>query len=107
MRTIQLVAKYSPSRTTNLARNGMECPTKVFTRFAANSSIHPPAARLKQRRRVMNGYRARRSEAEMLRETRSRAAEFCLNGTCLVHAVLSRRFQKIPFFLRHLWSALA
>ena len=43
----------------------------------------------------------------MLEETRSRAAEFYFNSTCLVRAVLSRKFRKIPFFLRHLWSALA
>jgi hypothetical protein len=32
----------------------------------------------------MNGYLSRRSEAQMLEETRSRAAEFYFNGTCLV-----------------------
>jgi len=40
-------------------------------------------------------------------ETRSRAAEFYLNGTCLVRAVFNRKFRKIPFFFRHLWCALA
>ena len=43
----------------------------------------------------------------MLEETRSRAAEFYFNSTCLIRALLSRKFRKIPFFLRHLWSALA
>jgi hypothetical protein len=42
----------------------------------------------------------------MLEETRTRAAEFYFNSTCLVRVVLSRKFRKIPFFLRHLWSAL-
>jgi hypothetical protein len=107
MRTIQPVAKYSPSRTTDLVRNGVEFPPNVFTRFAANSPIYPPATHLERQRRVMNGYFARKSEAQMLKETRSRAAEFYFNGTCLVHAVLSLRFRKIPFFLRHLWCALA
>jgi hypothetical protein len=36
----------------------------------------------------------------MLEETRSRAAEFYFNGTCLVRAVFNRKFRKIPFFLR-------
>jgi hypothetical protein len=106
MKRIQPVAKYSPSRTTILGDNGVELPANVFTRFAANS-IYPAATHLEPRRRVMNGYLARRSEAKLLKETRSRAAEFYFNGTCLVHAVLSRRFRKVPFFLRHLWCALA
>ena len=107
MRTIQPVAKHLPSRPTDLARNGMEFAPNVFMRFAPSSSIHPPAPHLERRRRVMNGYFVRRSEAQMLQETRSRVAEFYFNGTCLVHAVLSRQFRKIPFFLRHLWGALA
>jgi hypothetical protein len=47
------------------------------------------------------------AEAQMLEETRSRASEFYFNGTCLVRAVFSGRFRKIPFFMRHLWCALA
>jgi hypothetical protein len=43
----------------------------------------------------------------MLEETRTRAAEFYFNGTCLIRAVWGGRFQKVPFFLRHLWYALA
>ena len=43
----------------------------------------------------------------MLGETRSRAAECFFNGTCLARAVFNRKFRKIPFFLRHLWCALA
>ena len=43
----------------------------------------------------------------MIEKTRSRAAEFYFNGTCLVRAVCGGRFQKVPFFLRHLWCALA
>jgi hypothetical protein len=43
----------------------------------------------------------------MLEKTRSRAAEFYFNGSCLLWAAFSGRLQKIPFFLRHLWYALA
>jgi hypothetical protein len=41
----------------------------------------------------------------MLEDSRSRAAELYFNGTCLIRAVYSGRFQKVPFFLRHLWCA--
>ena len=68
---------------------------------------HPPATHLERQSGVINGYLLRKNEAQMHEETRSRAAEFYFNGSCLVRAVLSRRFRKIPFFLRHLWCALA
>ena len=54
----------------------------------------------------MDSYLFRRSKAQLLEETRSRGAEFYFNGTCLVRAIFSGRFQKVPFFLRHLWCAL-
>jgi hypothetical protein len=78
----------------------------VFTQFASKSSFYP-APRLERQPRGMKTCLSRRSEARMLEETRSRAAEFYFNGTCLLRAVFSRRFRKIPFFLRHLWCALA
>ena len=43
----------------------------------------------------------------VVEHTRNRAAEFYLNGTCLVRAICCRAFRKVPFFLRHLWCALA
>ena len=43
----------------------------------------------------------------MFEKTRSRSAEVYFNGSCLVRAVCIGRFEKVPFFLRHLWSALA
>jgi hypothetical protein len=38
---------------------------------------------------------------------RNRPAEFYLNGTCLCRAICCGSFRKVPFFLRHLWCALA
>ena len=55
---------------------------------------------------AMGGYLFRKSNVRLLEETRNRAAECYFNGTCLVRAISSGRFQKIPFFLRHLWCAL-
>jgi hypothetical protein len=46
----------------------------------------------------MNGYLSRRSEAQMLEETRSRAAEFYFNGTCLVRAVFNPEIPEDPIF---------
>lgn len=43
----------------------------------------------------------------MREETRSRSAELYFDGSCLVRAVCIGRFEKVPFSLRHLWSALA
>ena len=114
MRTIQPVTKYSSSRITELAPNDVEeilvaarnLLADVFTQFASKSSIHP-APRIERQPRGMKTCLSRRSEARMLEETRKRAAEFYFNGTCLLRAVFSRRFRKIPFFLRHLWCALA
>ena len=54
-----------------------------------------------------DGYLFKKGEAQMLEETRSRAAEFYFNGSCLLRALFSRRFRKIPFFVRHLWCAIA
>jgi hypothetical protein len=115
MRTIQPITKDSPSRSTDLASDGVEeisvasrkVPAGVLTQFATKFSIRPPATHIGRQPRVMNAYLSRRSEAQMLEETRSRAAEFYFNSTCLVRAVSSRRFRKVPFFLRHLWCALA
>jgi hypothetical protein len=44
---------------------------------------------------------------KVVKHTRNRAAEFQLNGTCLVRAICCGAFRKVPFFLRHLWCALA
>jgi len=44
---------------------------------------------------------------DVYEKSRSRAAEFYLNGYCLIRAVCTARFERVPFFLRHLWSALA
>ena len=115
MRTIQPITKYSPHvarispqtvwRKISVASR--KVPAGVFTQFATKFSIRPPATHIGRQPRVMNGYLSRRSEAQMLEGTRSRAAEFYFNSTCLVRAVSSRRFRKVPFFLRHLWCALA
>ena len=43
----------------------------------------------------------------MPEENRNRAAEFYLNGICLVRAAFGGEVGKIPFFCRHLWRALA
>jgi hypothetical protein len=58
-------------------------------------------------RQLMNAVPSRASKVQLLEETRCRSAEFYFNGLCLVRAVLRGRFSKIPFFLRHLWCALA
>jgi len=44
---------------------------------------------------------------KVVEHPRNRAAEFHLNGTCLVRAICCGAFRKVPFFLRHLWCALA
>ena len=44
---------------------------------------------------------------EVLENTRNRPAEFYFNGTCLVRSIFCGAFRKVPFFLRHLWCALA
>ena len=46
-------------------------------------------------------------EITIFEKTRSRTAEVYFNGSCLVRAVRIGRFEKVPSFLRHLWSALA
>lgn len=43
----------------------------------------------------------------MLGITRSRAAELYFNTSCLVRAAWAGRFEKVPFFIRHIWCALA
>ena len=53
----------------------------------------------------MNSNLSHKSTEAMLEDSRSRAAELYFNGTCLIRAVCSGRFQKVPFFLRHLWCA--
>jgi hypothetical protein len=45
-------------------------------------------------------------QSKTLQETRHRTAELYLNGTCLVRSICCGSFQKVPFFLRHLWCAL-
>lgn len=55
----------------------------------------------------MNSFLSTRSEAAMLENSRSRGAEFYFNGNCLLKAITTGKFRKVPFFLRHLWSALA
>ena len=45
-------------------------------------------------------------QSKALEETRHRTAELYLNGTCLVRSICCGSFQKVPFFLRHLWCAL-
>ena len=55
----------------------------------------------------MNSFLSSRSREAMFGRTRSRAAELYLNSSCLVRAVCIGRFEKAPFFLRHLWRALA
>lgn len=55
----------------------------------------------------MNSYLARKSTEAMLEDSRSRAAECYFNGTCLIRAICTGKFDKVPFFLRHLWWALA
>ena len=47
------------------------------------------------------------AKAQIIEKTRSRSAEFYFNGSCLVRAIFSGRFRKIPFFIQHLWYALA
>jgi hypothetical protein len=47
------------------------------------------------------------SADDLLKRTRNRVAEFYLNGACLVRAISSRAFHKVPFFLRHLCCAIA
>ena len=49
----------------------------------------------------------RMSKRQMLANKRSRSAELYVNGRCLIWAAAHGRFQKIPFFLHHLWAALA
>jgi hypothetical protein len=68
---------------------------------------HLTASHLEQQPGVVHGYFFEKCEAHMLEETRSRAAEFYFNGSCLVRALFSRKFRKIPFFLQHLWCAVA
>ena len=44
--------------------------------------------------------------SETLEETRHRFAELYLNGSCLVRSIWCGSFEKVPFFLWHLWCAL-
>lgn len=55
----------------------------------------------------MNTLLYNRSSEAMFEKSRSRAAELYFNGNCLLRAVRAGQFQKVPFFLRHLWCALA
>jgi hypothetical protein len=55
----------------------------------------------------MNEQLSETSGAQKLEQTRSRSAELYFNGKCLVRTTLRGRFRRIPFFLRHLWCALA
>jgi hypothetical protein len=55
----------------------------------------------------MNSFVSNRIAEAMFEKSRSRAAEFYFNGTCLIRTVCTGRFQKVPFFLRQLWCALA
>jgi hypothetical protein len=50
---------------------------------------------------------ARRSREQMFSRPRSRGAELYFNGCCLFWATARGRFRKVPFFLRHIWYALA
>jgi hypothetical protein len=43
----------------------------------------------------------------MLLESRSRLTELRLNGICLVRTLICLRLEKVPFFLLHLWYAVA
>jgi hypothetical protein len=70
-------------------------------------SKHLTATHLEPQPGVIRGYFFEKCEAHMLEKTRSRAAEFYFNGACLVRALFSRNFRKIPFFLQHLWCAVA
>jgi NAD(P)-dependent dehydrogenase (short-subunit alcohol dehydrogenase family) len=56
---------------------------------------------------IIGAPRYSQSLDKMVEHTRNRAAEFHLNGTCLVRAICCGAFRKVPFFLRHLWCALA
>ena len=114
MRTTELVATHSSSFMTGLGRNGLKeisaacCEGVPWTvRPLRHRTLeHLSAIHLEQQLGGMNGYLFSRSEAQMLEETRSRAAEFYFNGACLVRAIFGRKFRKIPFFLRHLWCAI-
>jgi len=55
----------------------------------------------------MNTLLHSRSSEAMFEQGRSRAAELYFNSNCLLRAVCTGQFQKVPFFLRHLWCALA
>ena len=46
----------------------------------------------------MNSNLSHKSTEAMLEDSRSRAVELYFNGTCLIRAVCSGRFQKVPFF---------
>ncbi|HEX9784774.1 MAG TPA: hypothetical protein VGA56_18855 [Opitutaceae bacterium] len=38
---------------------------------------------------------------------RRRSLELYFNGVCLLRAAFSGQYRKIPFFMRHLWCAIA
>lgn len=65
-------------------------------------TTHSVRADRRSRSRLRN-----RSRGAMLSNTRSRPGELYFNSSCLVRAACSGRFDKIPFFLRHIWCALA
>ena len=44
---------------------------------------------------------------ELGRESRNRLQECYLNGSCLLRSISCGAFRKVPFFLRHLWHAVA
>lgn len=44
---------------------------------------------------------------ELGRESRNRLQECYLNGSCLLQSISCGAFRKVPFFLRHLWHAVA
>ena len=45
-------------------------------------------------------------QSKILDRTRHRVAELYFNGRCLLRSIARGSFQKVPFFLRHLWCAL-
>ena len=49
----------------------------------------------------------KKNRTTMLETNRSRATEFYFNLRCLVRTVRCGRINRVPFFLRHIWCALA
>jgi hypothetical protein len=55
----------------------------------------------------MNSLLYSKSREAIFGETRNRAAELYFNGSCLLRAVSRGQLQKVSFFLRRLWCAVA